>query len=57
VKIALAADHAGVDLKDKVAEILTSKGHEKIVLITRISASRLRAPWPPARPTALSPCA
>jgi ribose 5-phosphate isomerase B len=30
VKIALAADHAGVDLKDKVAEILTSKGHEVV---------------------------
>ncbi len=30
MKIALAADHAGVDLKDKVAEILTSKGHEVV---------------------------
>ncbi len=30
MKIALAADHAGIELKEKVKEILTSHGHEVV---------------------------
>lgn len=39
MKIALAADHAGVELKDKVAEILISKGHEIVDFGTKAKDS------------------